>query len=181
MNCPRCKTSMLNATRLEGGLPANSCADCGGAIISLLYYRDWAERTANDKNWLADQNLDARLAEENESHSALLCPKCSKIMTKFHISGCTKNRLDLCTGCDEAWLDGGEWQLLQALQLSKQVPKIFTDTWQRKVRSEIGENLIRERFEKLIGKEDMDKAEEIRSWLKSHNKRAEILFYIGKE
>ncbi|MFT7559482.1 MAG: Zn ribbon nucleic-acid-binding protein [Flavobacteriales bacterium] len=70
MECPSCKTSDLKATRLEDGLPAHGCSDCGGAIIPLLYYRDWAERTAHDKA-VPDTELDASLATENESHSAL--------------------------------------------------------------------------------------------------------------
>jgi Zn-finger nucleic acid-binding protein len=145
-----------------------------------LYYRDWAERTANDK--VEDESkLDADLASVSESHAALACPKCARLMSKFNISGCSKNRLDLCTSCDEAWLDGGEWELLKALQLSKRLPSIFTDAWQRKVRKEISEGKLRERFTELIGESDMKKAEEIRTWLKSHDKKVEILFYIGHE
>lgn len=180
MKCPSCKTSDLKATRLDGDLPAHGCNECGGAIIPLLYYRDWAERTANDK-MLSDVELDASLAAENESHSALACPKCSRLMSKFNISGCARNRLDLCVNCDEAWLDGGEWELLKALQLSKSIPAIFTDAWQRKIRKEISESRLKDRFAKIVGEPDIKRAEEIRSWLKSHDKRSELLFYIGQE
>jgi Zn-finger nucleic acid-binding protein len=180
MKCPSCITSDLKATRLDDGLPAHGCNDCGGAIIPLLYYRDWAERTANDKA-PPDTELDASLAIESESHSALACPKCSRLMSKFNISGCSKNRLDLCSSCDEAWLDGGEWELLKALQLSKDIPSIFTDSWQRKVRKEISESKLKERFAKIVGDTDIEKAEEVRSWLNTHKNRAELIFYIGQE
>jgi Zn-finger nucleic acid-binding protein len=170
----------LKATRLDEGLPAHGCAECGGAIIPLLYYRDWAERTANDKETV-EAELDASLATENESHSALACPKCSRLMSKFNISGCTKNRLDLCTSCDEAWLDGGEWELLKALQLSKNIPAIFTDGWQSNVRKEMSEARLKERFSNIVGEVDIEKAEEIRTWLKTHKNRSDLLFYIGHE
>lgn len=180
MKCPNCKTPELKATRIDGGLLAQGCGECGGTVVPLLYYRDWAERTANDVQ-IPDSDLDASVATENESHSALACPKCARLMTKFNISGCTKNRLDLCTNCDEAWLDNGEWELLKALQLSKNIPSIFTEAWQRKVRKEQGDIRLKERFEKIVGTPDIEKAEEIRSWLKTHEKRAELLFYIGQD
>ncbi len=179
MKCPKCKTSELKATKLEDGLPVNGCAECGGAIISLLYYRDWAERTANEE--VGDVEPPECIAEESESKTVLGCPKCARLMTKFNISGDTQNRLDLCTGCDEAWIDGGEWELLKSLKLSKKIPSVFTDAWQRKVRKDICEQKLKQRFEKIVGNEDIEKAEGIRNWLKNHNKRAELLFYIGHE
>ncbi len=186
MQCPSCKNNRLKATKLEDGLPVNGCDKCGGAIISLLHYRDWAERTLHDQDQPNEQDeqivAEARdAASDTDSRSALVCPKCSKIMTKFNISGCTKNRLDLCTTCDEAWLDAGEWELLKALSLSKDIPSVFTDPWQRKVRKEIGEIKLKDRFTKIVGEADMEKAEEVRTWLKEHDKRTEILFYLGQE
>ena len=44
MKCPTCKTSDLRAVKLEDGLPAYGCQSCQGVAVSLLYYRDWAER-----------------------------------------------------------------------------------------------------------------------------------------
>lgn len=180
MKCPACKNTDLKATRLDDGLPAHGCEKCGGAIISLLYYREWAERTLNDQ---VSENASFKVAEvlENESHSALACPKCARLMTKFHIAGCTKSRLDLCTCCDEAWLDGGEWELLKALQLSKILPAVFTEAWQYKIRKEISELQLKERFEKIVGAVDIERAENIRTWLKGHEKRAELLFYMSQE
>ena len=98
-----------------------------------------------------------------------------------YLSGCSSNRLDLCAGCDEAWLDGGEWELLKAMHLSNQLPAIFTDVWQRKVREEITETKRKARLEKAVSVVDAAKAEEIRIWLNQHPKRADILFYLNQE
>jgi hypothetical protein len=65
--------------------------------------------------------------------------------------------------------------------LSKNIPAIFTDAWQRKIRKEISETRLKDRFAKIVGEPDIKRAEEIRSWLKSHDKRSELLFYIGQE
>ncbi|MFT7559481.1 MAG: hypothetical protein ACI93R_001392 [Flavobacteriales bacterium] len=67
------------------------------------------------------------------------------------------------------------------MQLSKNIPSIFTDAWQRKVRKEISENKLKERYATIVGDVDIEKAEDIRSWLKTHKKRAELLFYISQE
>ena len=43
MKCPRCKTPDLKPTMIEEYLPAMSCGQCEGSLVSLLYYRHWAE------------------------------------------------------------------------------------------------------------------------------------------
>ncbi|MBV1920402.1 MAG: zf-TFIIB domain-containing protein, partial [Pseudomonadales bacterium] len=105
MDCPKCKTVHLRATKLEQGLSAMGCSNCGGAVISLLYYRDWLERSAA----IVDEDTfePSKMVEVDESHSALTCPKCKKIMSKYKVSGDSNSRLDLCASCDEVWLDGG--------------------------------------------------------------------------
>ena len=127
MHCPACRTTRLQPARLEDGLLGHDCAQCQGTLVSLLHYRDWAERQPAHETSV---ELAAE-AEAGETSHALSCPKCAKLMSKFQISGARANRLDLCGTCDEAWLDSGEWQLLKALELSQRMPAIFTDAWQR--------------------------------------------------
>ena len=43
MKCPRCKTPDLKPTLIEEYLPAMGCETCHGSLVSLLYYRHWAE------------------------------------------------------------------------------------------------------------------------------------------
>ena len=43
MKCPRCKTTDLRPTMIEENLPAMACPACEGSLVSLLYYRHWAE------------------------------------------------------------------------------------------------------------------------------------------
>lgn len=177
MQCPKCKSAHLKPTKLEEGLSAMGCGKCGGASVSLLYYRDWVERSGPEverEGRLAAQDVD-------DSQAALACPKCKKLMLKFRISGCTNNRLDLCTSCDEAWLDGGEWELLKSLELSNHMPQVFTEEWQRQVRKQNLERAREERLLKSVGESDFDKAKRVRSWLKDHPHKPEIMFFINHE
>lgn len=174
MQCPKCKNEVLNATKLEEGLAAHGCQKCSGVLISLLYYRDWAERTSSDQ-------LSGDAAEpqaDNDSKSALACPKCSRIMTKYIIAGDVSNKIDLCGNCDEAWLDGGEWALLKSLKLARDIPSVFTESWQLKVKKEAMQLKHKERYTRLIGDEDMEKVEAFRLWLAKNKHRSEILFYL---
>lgn len=183
MKCPKCKTVELRATKLEDGLLAHGCSDCNGVFVSLLYYRDWAERTRYglQEEGIATPQDSFSNIEADDSVTALTCPKCARLMRKFKVSGNHTNRLDLCTSCDEAWLDGGEWELLKALALSHEMPKVFTEEWQKRVRKQTLDNERGARFERLVGTAERAKAEEVRDWLKDHPHRQEILFYLNHE
>ena len=43
MKCPHCHTTDLLPTMIDDMLPAMGCGTCHGALVSLLYYRHWAE------------------------------------------------------------------------------------------------------------------------------------------
>ncbi|WP_223787524.1 hypothetical protein [Marinicella meishanensis] len=100
---------------------------------------------------------------------------------KYRIQSDQENRLDLCDHCDEAWLDGGEWALLQALQLTDQLPQIFTETWQQRISHEHSEQRLKARYQQLVGAADIEKAAAFRDWLNRHEKRAELLFFISQK
>ena len=76
---------------------------------------------------------------------------------------------------DESWLDGGEWELLEQLQLSDKLPSVFTDTWQRKLRKEGSERMRQDILRKTIGDADATKVESVRSWLNDHPAKSAIL------
>lgn len=177
MKCPRCTTVQLKPTMIEEYLPAMACGNCSGSLVSLLYYRHWAE---NQKPSEATQSCSTEV-ETDDAQGALKCPKCSRIMTKYKVSGAVSNRLDVCPSCDEAWLDKGEWELLEALQLSHKMPAIFTDAWQRRIRSELSEETRRDILIRTIGAEDAVRVEEFRKWLEDKKKnKTDILVYLYK-
>lgn len=178
MFCPKCKSNSLLPTKLEEGLPVLGCSECSGSLVSLLYYRDWLERTTPDFSMDANANLSC---EENDSKSAVSCPKCSRLMTKYLVAGSEKSRLDLCVHCDEAWLDGGEWRLLKSMDLGDRLPSIFTDQWQRKVRQEQVEINRMDRLRRVVGDADAERAAEVKSWLRSNADRAAILHFLNSD
>lgn len=178
MKCPKCKAPDLKPTKLEDSLPVMGCPECEGSLLSLLYYRDWAERTVPVN---AEHDAGEDVAVESDTATALACPKCSKLMTKFSIASEHRNRIDLCGSCDEAWLDGSEWTLLKSLELAHKLPNVFTDQWQRNVRSQKMEALKVERLRKVVGEEAADRAVEVKSWLNGQEHKSAIVQFIGSD
>ncbi len=178
MKCPKCKHIDLKATRLETGLPAAGCTQCEGALVTLLYYRDWADNYECD-----EAETQASIVTEDLVNSwlAVHCPKCSRLMTRYRISGEFRNSVDVCPSCDEAWLDGGEWALLKALQLANKMPMIFTEAWQRKIRREATDAKRRQILAKSIGVDAVDKVEAFKDWLDSVNHKNDVLLYLNKD
>jgi hypothetical protein len=84
----------------------------------------------------------------------------------------------VCSTCDEAWLDGGEWELLEALQLSLKMPAIFTDAWQRRIRRELTEDTRRSILTRMIGEEGTAKVEAFRAWLTKNEHKSQIMAYL---
>jgi len=181
MQCPKCENEILRATKIEQGLSAMGCGNCGGASIALLYYRDWAERTPLAVLQETDIAFEEIMKDIDDTKAALCCPKCSRIMNKYKISGECNHRLDLCFSCDEAWLDGGEWQLLKSLELSQKMPIVFTEQWQNKLRKQATQQAREERLLKLVSQQDLNEAKRIKEWLLAHPNRESISFFINQE
>jgi Zn-finger nucleic acid-binding protein len=175
MKCPHCKSTDLQPTMIEEYLPAMGCSTCHGSLVSLLYYRHWAEtrKTANE-----GPDTAAAALETTDTTTAVTCPKCERVMAKYKITGRVSNRLDVCSTCDEAWLDGGEWELLEALHLSLKMPAIFTDAWQRRIRRELTEETRRSILTRAIGEDGTKRVEEFRGWLGTSKHKSDILTYL---
>jgi len=114
------------------------------------------------------------------SSPALVCSKCSHIMTKFSISGETSNKVDVCATCHEAWLDAGEWQLLGTLRLQGKLAEIVSEPWQKAVRAQAVASMRDERMQTLFG-DDLDRLRELRDWLADHPAKEQALRYLRSE
>lgn len=174
MKCPQCKGYELEPKELEPGLIVGACIKCDGTLVSLMNYRFWADQQPRSSESVSTDEV----VEAEDNSKAQVCPKCSKLMTKFQIGVEASNRLDMCNGCDEAWLDKGEWKLLKKLDLADKLPKIFTDAWQRNIRIERQEKLHKKRYENLLGEDDFAKLDAFKQWLDQHPEREQIKQYL---
>jgi Zn-finger nucleic acid-binding protein len=164
---------------IEEDLAALSCPGCQGSLVSLLYYRHWAETQKPPAGARDPGEEETTITlETTDTTTALMCPKCSRVMMKYKLTGTVSNRLDVCSLCDEAWLDRGEWELLEALHLSHEIPSIFTEAWQRRIRHELAEGTRRLSLARLIGDGAVARVEEFAAWLRGNKHKSRILQYL---
>lgn len=173
MHCPSCNKYNLKPTKLEYGLPALICTKCHGVLISLLMYRDWAER-----NTVVTSKKEKFKVTAADNKNILLCPRCRRLMTKYNISGQHDNKVDLCNSCDEAWLDDGEWKLLKHLKLVDKLANVFTVPWQRNLRMEVKDTSKEERVKEIF-QNDYMKLNEFKQWIKNHKLSVQIYEYLN--
>ncbi len=172
--CPTCAKSELHAIELQEQLPALSCPDCGGTLLSLIAYRNWRETRAAPTQSQIDVGEASSVAD---STKLLRCPHCKAFMTKFRFSADAKNQIDLCDNCDEVWLDSGEWSLVEHLARRGQLAKVFDESWQKRLREEQARRRAEERWSTVLG-EDYERARDIRTWLALHPKGKELVAYL---
>ena len=174
MQCTSCQAHTLQPKELEKGLVGASCPNCEGLLLSLINYRYWVERNTADMSPSSDEEL---LIEEEGG--ARICPKCARLMTKYRMSAKAENRIDLCTGCDEAWLDKDEWHLLKRLDIATTMTSIFTDHWQRQISTDQRISKLKARYQELLGEEDFVVLDRFKEWLDKHPNQEEIKRYIN--
>jgi Zn-finger nucleic acid-binding protein len=171
--CPTCASSELRDTFLAAELPAHACPECHGALLSLIAYRDW-----RGSHELDEGEADAGDASHvDDSKTMLRCPACRGFMTKFRFSADAHNHIDLCDRCDFAWLDHGEWRLVEHLARSGQLAKVFDVNWQKKLREQQAKRRAEARWREQFG-DDFAKAKELRAWLAGHPKGKELCAYL---
>lgn len=169
-DCPACPAAELGPTQLTEGLAALGCADCGGALLSLVAYREWIERAQPAE---APDEPHAQVAIE-DSPDAILCPKCRAVMVKYRIAADLDNRLDHCPHCLEIWLDRGEWQIVEALARAGHLSAILTAPWQRRIVADQSEDMAEVRLREKLGT-DYARFREVQRWLDDHPARDLIL------
>ncbi|MBK7145843.1 MAG: zf-TFIIB domain-containing protein [Xanthomonadales bacterium] len=72
LSCPTCASSQLHATALADQLPAESCPDCRGAMLSLIHYRDWRAAHAAPEESVTDAG---EASHVNDNKAMLRCPR----------------------------------------------------------------------------------------------------------
>jgi Zn-finger nucleic acid-binding protein len=162
---------------IEESLPAMGCDTCHGSLVSLLHFRYWAE---NQKPTTPPASAPA-IPDATDTTAAIRCPKCERIMMKYKLTGNVANRIDVCATCDESWLDGGEWELLEALQLSTRMPAVFTDAWQRRIRREITQDTRRAVLVRMVGEDGTRRVEEFKGWLDGSDHRSDVMAYLHRK
>ncbi len=173
MHCPQCAAGSLSPIKLEPSLAALGCNQCDGALLSLVAYRLWRELHVTE---VLPEVYHA--TEPVEPGAAILCPRCKRIMLRFRYTTESANVLDVCSHCDDVWLQENEWCFLKGRSLQGDLTAIFTEPWQRSLRKKRTRAAMEVEWEQRLGPELHSQAREMRSRLHDHPNRASFLDYL---
>ncbi|MDQ1815659.1 zf-TFIIB domain-containing protein [Massilia sp. CCM 9210] len=173
MICPACGGRHFAPVRIEGGLPAERCADCHGAWVELERYRLWRKNMPQ----LAAPEYAGEISEVNEP--VRVCPSTGRLMTRIKVSNDNPLRLDFSAMAQAVWLDKGEWERLLAMGLHDQLDAIVSERWQsdlkRAASRERAEHAMRLRF----GDAAYEQLAQMRAWLAQQPNQTEMMAFLN--
>jgi Zn-finger nucleic acid-binding protein len=171
MICPACAGRNFAPVKIEGGLPAERCADCKGVWVELERYKGWRKTMPQ----LAAQEYAGEIDDANGA--VRLCATTGRLMTRIRVSRDNPLLLDYSWAAQAVWFDEGEWERLVALGLHDQLDAIVSEKWQNGLKlaasHERLETAMRLRFgdayEQLAG---------MRAWLDQQPNRPEMVAFL---
>lgn len=166
----------LVRTELEPGLHAFACPKSGGHRIPLQEYFLWRERHVQRTRPLPP-DYQPELAEDSAQRT-LICPESGALLLRYRVGSGLHFQIDRSPKTGGVWLDAGEWNALKSRGLHDELHLIFTAPYQRQLRSELSTSQLNAQFENRIGREDFERAKEIKSWLTNHPKRRDLLAFL---
>ncbi len=172
MKCPSCSDSKLVPFFLEGLFRAHTCKVCEGNWLLIDDYLRWKEH--NPEYGFSQDTV----FEAEDSLKALLCPESGAIMSKYRIAHDSGHRLDYSAAVGGVWLDKGEWEYLKEKGLAGSLNRVFTAQWQKKLKEDSTKITFTAVYRERFGEEAYEKVQELREWLNSHPRKADLRAYL---
>ena len=173
MICPACGGKHFAPAIIEGGLPAERCADCEGVWVELERYRSWRSTQPQ----VAAHEYAGEIFEHDDK--IRLCASTGRLMTCIKVSNDNPLHLDYSAAAQAVWLDKGEWERLVAMDLVDRLDAIVSERWQ----SDLKHAASRERTEVAMrarfGDSCYDELERMRAWLAGQPNRSEMIAFLN--
>jgi len=177
MTCPVCERTLQQAVLLEPdgerpSLRGFRCSAGHGVFLPSDLYFSWRDTSTSGPA----EALDSPLSDEvGDIKQAKLCPQDSHIMSRYRVAEEGSFWLDRCATCGGTWFDGTEWDATVQADLHKQLPRVFSDSWQRDMVERSIDTFHARRLAEWIGDQDVQKAEAFREWVWNHEHSALLL------
>ncbi|BCU76494.1 hypothetical protein [Luteolibacter sp. LG18] len=178
MNSPVEPHAQLVPIELESGLPAWSDSQSGGAYLKSADYWEWLAHQPGRMETLPARGGSAAVLEDADA-PARICPESGSLMTRFRVGHGFSFFIDRSpTG--GFWLDAGEWTALKERNFHDEIHRVFTDVWQRGVRSDAAHEALEAGFREQLGEEGYARALEFRDWLAGQPNRSRVLAWVSE-
>lgn len=137
VQCPKDKNVILESQTIAGDLSVMCCPDCKGTWIPAEQYESWQAKQApidTSAEALLPKILEVEFKQPPQDTRAALCPDCSRYLSRAKVSLKNPFYVERCMACGGIWCDRGEWDVLEALGLHTSIEKLFSNTWQERVK-----------------------------------------------
>ena len=154
MQCPKCRSELVNGI-ISDMLLTKHCPECAGEWIPGHNYQTWRSAypfVPPQRDVLA-QNYHLPYTPSPLDAKAAPCPECGPMMARGKIALKQPFYLEHCLACGGVWCDRGEWEVLEQLQLDKNIAQIFSSAWQAQVRADHLHELERQAVIDKVGVE----------------------------
>ncbi len=176
MYSPLHPDTALIRTQLEPGLDAFKCPKSGGHWIPLESYFIWQERSVSQTLPLPSDYEPQPAAAAFQR--ALLCPESGCLLVRYRAGHGLNFYIDRSPKTGGVWLDPGEWDALKSKGLHDELHLIFSAPYQKRLREELSNAQLQERFRQRIGEEDFERVKDFKAWLEQNPKRRDIIAYL---
>jgi hypothetical protein len=178
MKCPRCKTPDLRPTLIEEYLPAMGCDTCHGSLV-----RCCTTGTGRKRRSLLRAPDEATIPPDpvatNDTTTAIICPKCARVMQKYKLTGTVANRVDVCSTCDEGLARRRRMGIAgSAAARVTSCRRSSPDHGSGAFRREQSEGTRRAILVRMIGEDGATRVEEFRDWLARNQHKSHVLAYL---
>lgn len=175
MICSACGGQHFASAKIEGGLPSEQCADCGGTWIELERYKNW-RKTMPD---LLEAEVTGDVAETNGA--VRLCPATGRLMARIRVSNADALLLDYSAAAQAVWFDKGEWDRLIALGLHDMLDAIVSDKWQAGLKLAASRERTEKSMRVRFGDAGYDELARVRAWLATQPNRTEMIAFLNAQ
>ncbi len=176
MNCPACKTSVLQLCPVDDRPDRLRCDRCNGEWIKGLNYWRWLH--AHGQN-LPERTPSAADPPVADSPQAKLCPGCGRLLRRGRVGHGVEFCIERCSACGGIWLDRNEWEVLAAHNLHDDLHFIFSAAWQQRVTHQEERLAHEKRVAALLGPAAFTRVSEFKHWAQTHCQRHVIMAYLA--
>ena len=173
MICPACGAKHFAPVKIEGGLPAEQCADCQGVWVELELYRMWRK----NRPQIAAHEFAGEITEVNDA--VRLCPKTGRMMTRIRVSNETPLLLDYSVAGQAVWFDKGEWERLVALGLADQLDAVVSERWQLDLKQAASRDRLEKAMRVRFGDAGYEELVRVRDWMSTQPNRLEMIAFLN--
>lgn len=173
MMCPACGGKHFAPVKVEGGLPAERCAECEGVWVELERYRAWRKNVPQ----VAAHEYAGEITTADDS--IRVCPVTGRLMTRIKVSNDNPLRLDYSAAAQAVWLDKGEWERLLAMDLHGQLDAIVSERWQADLKLAASRERTEQAMRARFGDSGYDELARMRAWLAGQPNRNEMIAFLN--